>query len=839
MTTDEFPGVRWHGHWVAPDVPDFVIDPTSVGGDLPPADFSRAQFRRVFEVGEVPSRAPLRLSADSRYVLWINGVEVGRGPIRSQPRRLRYDQYDIADCLRPGTNVVAVLVTYYGHANSFWQPAASSGVMGRDAQLVLEARIGPEWLVSDQRWRAQRSPAWRGLAGGQALEGVPIELLDARELDPSWVEPDFDDSSWVAATVITATHDGARGESRPPVDPYGSMLPRGIGLLGGDRVAPRTLTLQTAPALPDLHDHPADRLVQQLRDAGDKQAVQLPLMVAQSQDSVTLLSVDFGRIVAGHVELEVDAPSGVRLDLFYQESAHYDAVAGPVDSAPRSSASYTTRGYADHYKAVDLNGLRQIFVMVPPGSGELTIRDLAVGEYHYPFTGEAGFSSSDPELDRLYQAGIRTTELNSFDAFTDCPTREQRAWVGDGVVHQMVHLVANDDWRLARNYVTLGASPRTDGMLPMTVTGEIEYRGGYSIPDWALHWIHGVWNQFRHDGDRPATLALLPVVERVLRWFEPYVDDHGTLSDVPEWNLIDWSSVFSNARSSLITGLWARGLAEYAEMADWVGNPASAAWAGGRRDAARRGYEDFWDAARGSYVDHIVDGEQMPAMSQAAGAVAIVSGLAPQNRWAGIVDVITDPHRLVVRSWIGGADGGYDMTKIVETSQGIYRIDWDVETRDRARRTVLQLRGPRRRRRSRTGRPAPGPPAALERVPPRRLRHLRGVLGLGHTSPRLERHPDEGPHLVRPRRHPRRTRIRHRPDRPTPRPHRTPSRRSAHPTRPRRGASCRRPGARGQPGAGDLRVAHRTGSVGSSRTLGVRPVTRLIRKPNRPAPGST
>ena len=103
MTTADFPGVRWHGHWVAPDVPDFVIDPTSVGGDLPPAGFSRAQFRRVFDVEEVPARVPLRLSADSRYVLWVNGVEVGRGPIRSQPRRLRYDEYDIADAPAAGT----------------------------------------------------------------------------------------------------------------------------------------------------------------------------------------------------------------------------------------------------------------------------------------------------------------------------------------------------------------------------------------------------------------------------------------------------------------------------------------------------------------------------------------------------------------------------------------------------------------------------------------------------------------------------------------------------------------------------------------------------------------
>ncbi|MFF5289749.1 alpha-L-rhamnosidase-related protein [Paractinoplanes globisporus] len=508
---------------------------------------------------------------------------------------------------------------------------------------------------------------------------MPIELLDARELDPGWREPDFDDSAWVPATVLKAGHNGALAESRPPVDPYGAMLPRGIGTLGGARVVAPSAVVRSAPAVADLPDHPAERLIRQLRVGEAGRVAQLPLTVDLSPDAATLLTVNFGRIVAGHVELDVDAPPGVRLDLLYQESADYDAVAGPVASAPRSSASYVTRGFADRYRAVDLNGLRQLFLLIPPGTGEVTVREIAVNEYHYPFTGGAEFHSSDPELDRLYRAGIRTTELNSFDAFTDCPTREQRAWVGDGVVHQMVHLVANEDWRLARNYVTLGASPRADGMLPMSVVGEIEYSGGYTIPDWALHWIHGVWNQFRHDGDRAATLRLLPVAERVLRWYEPYIDDRGTLSDLPEWNLIDWASVFSSGRSSLSTGLWARGLAEYAEMAEWLGNTASAAWALGLWERARTGYEDFWDPDRGSYVDHILDGVRMPALSQAAGAVAIVSGLAPRERWAGIVDVITDASRLVVRSWIGGEDGGYDMDKIVEQSQGIYRIDWDVD----------------------------------------------------------------------------------------------------------------------------------------------------------------
>jgi hypothetical protein len=96
-------------------------------------------------------------------------------------------------------------------------------------------------------------------------------------------------------------------------------------------------------------------------------------------------------------------------------------------------------------------------------------------------------------------------------------------------------------------------------------------------------------------------------------------------------------------------------------------------------EQARAGFEVFWDEARGSYVDHIVDGERRPEMSQLAGASAIISGLAPEARWGRIIDTITDPERLVVRSWIGGNQGEYSQEKTQKQVRGIYEIDWDAE----------------------------------------------------------------------------------------------------------------------------------------------------------------
>jgi alpha-L-rhamnosidase len=677
--TSAFSGIGWHAHWIGSE-PASGGAPASLGPTEARAPFHRTVFRTTFELDTLPQSVPARLTADSRYVVFVNGVEVGRGPARSQPRRLRFDEYDLAPFVREGANTVAVLVTYYGSATAFWQPAAANTGLGLDAVLAFEARLADRWLVSDDSWKTHRSAAWTSphLDG---LDGVPVELVDARAFPAHWEAADFDDSGWPTAHVRPADHIGGFGRSQPPTDPYGALLPRGTAQVGGPRVAPAVVRVSDpVPFVGSAGEHPVPRV----RAALDGHAVTddaitaFPVSVPSGPGTATIVSLDFGRVVVGTVHIALRAAEGTTLDILYRERPH-SADESESFSIPKTGARYVARGAADRFDAVEVNGLRYVHLLLSGGDASAVIESVEVQERLYPHAGEAFFRSDDPEIDALYTAGIRTVQANAQDAFTDCPTREQRAWVGDGVVHQLVHLTTNADWRLARSYVALGNSPRPDGILPMSVVGEIESSGGLTIPDWSLHWVHGVHNLYRYVGDVAEVRALLPTVERILRWYLPYVDERGTLAEVPEWNLVDWSSVFVTGRSSLLTALWARGLREYAELSRFAGNPGAAAWADDLHARAAGGFEDFWDDTRGTYIDHILDGVAQPAASQAAGATAIVSGLAPRSRWDRIVTAITDPDTLVVRSWIGGEDGSYDQQKIADQMQGIQRIDWDAE----------------------------------------------------------------------------------------------------------------------------------------------------------------
>jgi len=564
VTPQDFSEIRWCGHWIW--VPEEPVVPGSPfpGGSFPLPKETHGLFRKTIYLDRVPDRAPARITADSRYVLFVNGREVYRGPIRSQPRRMYYDPFDLAPFLQPGANVLAVYVKYYGTPKSYWQPAVSNMTLGKSGVLVFEANLGDAgWVYSDETWKARKSDAWdTSWSDNEDVShvsgGVPLEIFDARHFPHNWRAVEFDDSKWGNAHFVPAMHIGGFARTQPPTDPYGPLFPRPIAKLGGNVMTPARI--QTEYLSGQIDETVADP-VKRVETAVDLPIAHtsednLPLTLDIPANTSVRLTLDMGRIVSGLVEFSLEAPAGTILDLSYAEIP----ITGPSRFLGQHAGTrYVARGEHDHFQVFDSNGFRFAYTLVHGIAGQVTLTHFAVQEQVYPWQEGASFSCSDEELNLIFTAGIRTVQLNSHDAFIDCPTREQRAWVGDSVVHQMVHLATNVDWRLAWHYLTLGNSPRSDGMLPMSVVGDIESSGGITIPDWALHWVHGIYNCYRFSGDREVVKALMPGIEKVLRWYTPFQTSVGVLKDVVEWNLVDWSSVLVEDTASLLTALWARG----------------------------------------------------------------------------------------------------------------------------------------------------------------------------------------------------------------------------------------------------------------------------------------
>ena len=661
-------GPRWRARWIWAGRPAIRTETATRPVLDDPAD-RVVLLRRRLDVGDVPATVPCRVWADGRYVLRVNGTEVARGPVRADPRQAHYDVVDLAPHLEPGENVLALQARHFGAATSWWVPVPPSYSLGAGS-VVLEALVGDEWLVSDRGWRAAPGEAWTPVPVPGDVACLPLESFDARRHPHGWDRPGFDDTSWARAVEIQPIHTGARSDPHPPSEPFGMLRPPVRVAFPGGAVHPAAEVGTGAVAGAALLPDPVAQVL------ADEHA---PVAAAGGPADVTRTAFDLGRIAAGTVRLEFDAPSGTVIDLAAAE--HVDADGRLVTLGQHAGLRVVAAGGGpETFESLDVIGARHLHVTVRNPSPDQPVGlSVAVADRHRPRPDGAAFECSDPSLNRIWEVGLRTVDLCALDAYVDCPTREQRAWTGDSVVHQMVDLVANPDWSMARWHPQLAAAPRVDGMLAMAAASDFAADDRTFVPDWSLHWVRSVWNLHRYTGDRELVAELLPVAERTLRWFEQYLDG-GLLRHVSGWMLLDWSSVYSDDCSSVLNALWARALEDLADMARWIGNEGTAAWAERRRADVAASFDVFWDEARGVYVDHAVQGVARPVAAQHGGAAALAAGIVPAERVDRVVRRLVDRTTLVRHSWVmdpltvdGGSDG------FVHLVMGYPEPTWDLE----------------------------------------------------------------------------------------------------------------------------------------------------------------
>nr|MDQ2687532.1 alpha-L-rhamnosidase N-terminal domain-containing protein [Armatimonadota bacterium] len=172
-----------------------------------PANAHFVAFRKMFTLPNTPRKALLHLFADVRYLLWINGRYVTRGPARFCPNGPEYDTVPITAFLKAGVNTFAVLVM----AN------ASNGKMMHHAPgLTARLEAGEVAVLgTDASWRWSNQTRY----GPPEVDwGNVHDRIDARVEDGDWTLPGYDDTHWQTAVSV----DGGQ---------WGTLTPRRIPLL--------------------------------------------------------------------------------------------------------------------------------------------------------------------------------------------------------------------------------------------------------------------------------------------------------------------------------------------------------------------------------------------------------------------------------------------------------------------------------------------------------------------------------------------------------------------------------------------------------------------------------
>ncbi len=244
-------------------------------------------YRRQFTLAAAPASARLHLFADARYVLWVNGTPVHRGPNRFQTRGPQYDTVEIGSALVAGPNTIAIVVM--GNSNNARMMRHAPGLTLRlDIGGTTVVRTDTNWKCSNQTRYRPASVTWPDI----------IDRIDMRVEDGDWTLPAYNHSNWSAAVAVSG-------------DSWGPLAARRIPLLRDTPVA-HTFTGGTI----------------------------LPILLTSGQ------RIDFtmGRLVQAYTLLDIETTADTQLTLNYAGGITYFAKAGRQTYV--SSDSYAFDGGA-------------------------------------------------------------------------------------------------------------------------------------------------------------------------------------------------------------------------------------------------------------------------------------------------------------------------------------------------------------------------------------------------------------------------------------------------------------------------------------------------------------
>ncbi len=600
--------------------------------------------RGAVDVDGSPRSALLHVTASDRYLLYLNGAYVGRGPARSDPRFKTYDTYDVTGELRPGRNLIAVRAYHYGTPSreTGWGGMSGNGyTAGERAGLWLQVDLTD---ASGATFSTGTGPDWRVLPSPAFSTNTPLvnsglvgsnEIYDASADIPDWTGPAYDDGEWDRAWLV------------PPRDqPWHTLEARDIPHLREAELAPARVTL--VGELIDMGNARQSNIYEVIRDG-----LHFPLEHATATDVDAVLNdipnsaqfqgvfvpgkgirapyviLDFGRQVFGYPRVRVEAEAGAILDLTYGQQLINGEVPGALSYADR----YITRDGDQTWEAAEYKQFRYLYLAIRSTYAPVRVRSISLNEYTYPAKRRGSFECSDPVLTSLWRACVDTTDLHIEDTIVCDAYRERLPWnSGDGShgLHGALmaygDLAVND--RFLRQFIT---TDRGDGMLQMVFPRDNP--PNHSIAQFLLQWSTRIREHYEYTGHRELLEQAYPSVRRQNDWFEPYRDELGLLRDMPEQNWLDWTPVDLRGANFSTNALYVNSLEDGAWLAEQLGHEDDRArWQAIADKVRAQLRERFWNDEHGVYEDSYYNGKLTGVAGELAQGFALLYGIATDEQ---------------------------------------------------------------------------------------------------------------------------------------------------------------------------------------------------------------
>lgn len=498
-----------------------------------------ARFRRTFVMEQVPTAVLLRITADSRYRLYVNGQFVDYGPARGYPQRMFFDELDVGPFLHTGRNVLAVMVYQPGYSHFSYIHRATAG-------LWLSLDLGGELLItSNEDWKADRDVSYSRNVRRISIYGSSQEVRDLRKTE-DWTTVEFDDTAWPSARI-----QGLVGQL-----PWLELESRPLARLSRQCHEMKFWEAFTVPEKTQREgDDPHTKVVEQYTHRRPLEEFDssgpTPFILGQRG---LMLCYGLPASALGSAIVQIDgARGGERVMLTYFEKGRPGkwVLSDPENYCQmRMTDSYQLAAGSNRLQPFTPRGGRYLLITIAGGLTDGLELNVQFEQSQCELEFRTRANLHDERLTEIMEMCQRTLQSCVSDAVVDCPWREQAAWLGDGVITGRIIAECCGDVRPLRQTLDLAAAGvYPDGLVPSVLAAEAH---AYLILDYNFSWLEGVAIYLEHSPDRSSLKRYWPIIEGVLTRFSQDRDDQGLIRSQRGRRLfLDWAELPREEPSAL------------------------------------------------------------------------------------------------------------------------------------------------------------------------------------------------------------------------------------------------------------------------------------------------
>lgn len=544
-------------------------------------------FRKVIFLKQVPLKALIQISADSRYKLYINGKFVEVGPSKGDGQIWFYDELEVTSNLKKGKNVIGVMVLRYPQKPACGnQGVISTACPGLYFKGYCRDFAGEEYDFSaDDTWKYYKAREYQIVPEAEGFAPLCIfEKYCAGQETIFWKEESFDDSFWKQAR------------------PYHRFQIR-------DAISPGNLEKRTIPFMYRKQRN-FQGIVQVIASTTTEEAWNRLLLEEQDISvppfTEEIVEIDAGEEMTGYLNLAVADGQGTEIEVLQSEAyvQETDRMSNlPIKTDRLDFINGHLEGYSDYYYVAG-NGteehpeiyepfwfrtFRFIRLRIRTQSRPMIIKKFDYEETGYPLKIESKVETSDDSLKDIWDISARTLRRCMHETYEDCPFYEQLQYAMDARSEILYTYASAADDRLARKCMDdFRRAQRYDGM----ISSAYPNKKPNVIPGFSIYYILMLHDHMMYFGDKNLIRYHMPAVENVLHFFHTHLTPEGYVGKVGGqhrkakfWSFVDWTPQWSvGVPNATLKGsvtmeslLYIYGCQKAGELAEFIGRSELAA----------------------------------------------------------------------------------------------------------------------------------------------------------------------------------------------------------------------------------------------------------------------